>query len=205
MTRRLSLAAASTLIVSAVLAPTTLAAAKPFVAKGGTVSIDFDPAFVTAMGAAGVEYTTGRTSPVPAMASFPKLTIAAAADQPSRAPRTPLNTAKPAGYVYIGEPEIAFYSGKGEAVAEFPVIKLGAHPAVDGQLEDNAMFKGDGRLHPLFTLATRGAKPSMRGSTLTLRSIPMSLSSEGAALLQVLGTGLKAGDPVGKLTIKAHR
>jgi hypothetical protein len=205
MAGRFKAAAVSTVALMAIASPTALAAGKPFVAKGGSVAIAFDSQFVAALKAAGVEYTTGRSTPTSATASFPKLTVEAAAEEPERAPRTPLNTAKPAGYVYIGDAEIAFYSSKGEAAAEFPEIKLGAHPALEAQLEENALFHSDGKLHPLFTLNTRAIRPSVKGASLTLRNIPMKLSSEGAGLLQVLGAGLSAGEAVGKLTIKVHR
>jgi hypothetical protein len=195
----------SVIALMAAVSPSALAAGKPFVAKGGSVTIAFDSEFVAALKAAGVEYTTGRSTPTPATASFPKLTVEAAAEEPERAPRTPLNTAKPAGYVYIGDAEIAFYSSKGEAAAEFPEIKLGARPALEAQLEENAMFHSDGKLHPLFTLYTHGVRPSVKGASLTLKNIPMKLSGEGAELLQVLGAGVSAGEAVGKLTIKVHR
>ena len=44
---------------------------------------------------------------------LPDLVVAAAADQPSRAPRTPLNTAEPAAYVYIGNAEATFTAPAG--------------------------------------------------------------------------------------------
>jgi hypothetical protein len=191
----------------AVAAPATASAAgRPFIAKKGTVSIAFNAATLAFFQGHGVKFTNGDTAEAVAAPTFPSLTVAAAEGQPIRAPRTPLNTAKPAGYVYIGNSELAFYGPTGQGgQAEFPVIKLGSHPALEAQLETNATFAGNGREQPLFNLNTKGIKPSLKGATLTLKNVPMTLSTDGAALLSVLGPGLTAGQPLGTLTIKAHR
>jgi hypothetical protein len=185
---------------------------KSFVAKKGTVSIDFNGNVVASFQQLGIMFNTGSGMPVPASAAYPALSIAPAASQPSRAPRTPLNTVKPTGIVYIGTPAVDFYQQLPTANTQggigFPEVSLGSHPALEGTLSYTHTGSNEvatNTLTPLFLLSTSHVKPVVRGNTLTLKNIPMTLAPSAVPFLSLFGPGFTAGQPIGTLTIKATR
>jgi hypothetical protein len=190
----------------------TATAGRSFIAKKGTVSIVFNTAVVATFQRLGIEFNTGNGAALPATAAYPALSIAPAASQPSRAPRTPLSTAKPAGIVYIGTPEVNFYQQQPTANTQggivFPEVTLGAHPALEGEFSythTGSTGVNSSTLSPLFLLNTRHIKPVLRGSTLTLKKIPMTLAPAALPFFSLFGSGFTAGEAIGTLTIKAVR
>jgi hypothetical protein len=186
---------------------------KPFIAKKGTVSITFSAAVAAKLQQLSVQFNagTGSSNAPPAGTSYPPLSIEPAASQPSRAPRTPLNTAKPAGIVYIGTAAVEFFQQlPGSATfggIVFPQVVLGAHPALQGVLRyshtgsEEVSIPGYSKL---FLLNTSHVKPLLKGHTLTLKGIPMSIAPAALPFFTLLGTGFTAGQQVGTLTIKAQ-
>jgi hypothetical protein len=185
---------------------------KPFVARKGTVSIKFLPAVAAKLAQLNVEFNAGTGSSGAPLAStaYPTLSIEPASSQPSRAPRTPLNTAKPAGIVYIGPADVEFFQQLPTAATyggiDFPEVVLGAHPALQGVLRYSHTGSEEVSIQgftKLFLLNTSHVKPVLKGRTLTLKAIPMSLAPASLPLFTLLGTGFTAGQTVGSLTITA--
>ncbi len=190
----------------------TATAGRSFVAKKGTVSIAFNTDVVATFRRLGIEFDTGIGVTRPATAAYPALSIVPAASQPSRAPRTPLSTAKPAGIVYIGTAEVNFYQQLPTANTQggivFPEVTLGAHPALAGELSYSHTGSTDvnsSTLSPFFLLNTRHIKPVLKGNTLTLKKIPMTLAPAALHFFSLFGSGFTAGEAIGTLTIEAAR
>ena len=185
---------------------------KSFVAKKGTVSIKFTAPVAEKLAQLNIEFNAGTGSSGAPLASvnYPALSIEPASSQPSRAPRTPLNTAKPAGIVYIGTAAVEFFQQLPTAATfggiDFPQVVLGPHPALQGVLHYSHTGSEEVSLpgySKLFLLNTSHVKPVLKGHTLTLKGIPMSVAPAALPLFTLLGTGFTAGEPVGSLTVRA--
>jgi len=203
-----------TALIAIVLCPQTAAAAggSSFVATKGTVSIAFNAGVLASFQALGIEFNSGTGHAVAPSAAYPRLSIVPAAAQPLHAPRTPLNTARPAGVVYIGEATVSFYqqlsASNTQGGIEFPEVVFGAHPALEGEYvytHTGANEVSGNTLSPLFLLNTRHIRPVLRGNTLTLSKIPMTLAPAALPFFSLFGPGFTSGEPVGTLTIKAER
>ena len=211
--RRFSLILTGAVTLTALVAQAaTATAGKSFVARKGTVSIAFNPDVVATFRRLNVQFDTGTGVAMPARAAYPTLSIVPAAGQGARAPKTPLNTAKPAGIVYIGTTEVNFYqqlsNSGGQGGILYPDVTLGAHPALEGVLSYSFTGSNDvnGRgLSAFFLLNTRHIKPVLKGDTLTLKNIPMTLSPAAFRFFSLFGSGFTAGESIGTLTIKAVR
>jgi hypothetical protein len=183
--------------------------AAPFIAKRGTINITFNPSILANFQKLGILFTSGDGKTFAPVANYPGLLIAPASSEPERAPRTPLSTSKPAGFAYLANSEIGFYrTGETATVQgslEFAVVRLGAHAALEGQLFNPAEEGSGDKLAPFFALNTRGVKPALKGRTLTLKNIPMTLAPTAASFFSLFGPGFTAGQPVGTMTIKASR
>jgi hypothetical protein len=208
-----ALALVSVLIAVACTAQAALASSgRPFIAKKGTVTITFNSAFLATLKGLGVEYAIGDGHGHPLSSPFPALSIIPASEQPSRAPRTPLNTAKPAGIVYIGTALVGFYQQLPTANTQggilFPEVNFAGHPALEGEYSythTGSEEVSGNKLAPFFGLNTSHVKPALKGAVLTLKNIPMTLAPAALPFFNLFGPGFTVGEPVGSLTIKAHR
>ena len=203
----------SVLIAAGSGAQSALASAgRPFIARKGTVTLSFNAAFLATLKGLGVEFAIGDGRGHPLSAPFPALSIDPAAEQPSRAPRTPLNTAKPAGIVYIGTALVGFYqqltSSNTQGGILFPQVNFVGHPALEGEYSythTGSEEVSGSKLAPFFLLNTGHVKPVLKGNSLTLKNIPMTLAPAAMPFFTLFGPGFTAGESVGTLTIKALR